>query len=291
MATFRLAFRLQPPGPFGLPDGDRVVVSTMEGGREIVGPAIDTRTGQVASHGTLSQYRSPEQAVDLSIASHTSELTLTDNYLRLSVDADSAQDAVDTAIPLADRLSQALSALHGTRFSATYLSTEDKLGNPQPVRARPQQLLRFEVTVFNTAELCDRVRTAFAWAENADAPARKALLYFEHACLLQEYSSTLQPLSTHASFTQALAFLQLFKALTSIVGEPGTDRDYQRRSATLGLAADFWQTKVKPLYTVRCEEDVAHYSREMPEPGVFLRRYGEAAAVFNEALSAYMSAS
>jgi hypothetical protein len=62
-------------------------------------------------------------------------------------------------------------------------------------------------------------------------------------------------------------FLQLFKALVVLVGEPGVDSDYQRRARHLDLPADFWQSRVKPLYDVRNDEDVAHYRLAEPTPG------------------------
>ena len=107
--------------------------------------------------------------------------------------------------------------------------------------------------------------------------------------MLQEFSETHPLSSPHAAFSRALAFLQLFKALTAIVGDPSSDRDYQSRCRKLGLPKDFWQTKAKPLYEIRNDDDVAHYSHSFPEPGAFLTQYSQAVVVFREALSAHMN--
>jgi hypothetical protein len=289
LTLFRLRFKLSPPAFFGLPEGDRVVVPVRPGGREIVGPTLDTRTGHLVSHGTLSEYRQPDHALNLQIPEAGCEAEFKDNFVTLGVDAPSPQAAYDEASALMETFCQALSTQYGERFSSAFLSVEDQEGTPQRIRGEHESLTMLRLTVFDLAELRARIETAFSWAQEADPVARKALLYFEHACLLHEFSMTLPPLKPHAGFSQALAFLQLFKALTALVGEPGTDRDYQSRSSSLELQKDFWLAKVKPLYTVRCDEDVAHYSLAVSEPGAFLQRFQQAAGVFREALSAYMN--
>lgn len=81
----------------------------------------------------------------------------------------------------------------------------------------------------------------------------------------------------------------MFKALTAIVGDPSSDRDYQSRCRKLGLPKTFWQEKAKPLYDIRNDDDVAHYTHTLPEPGAFLGRFSQAVAVFRESLTAYMN--
>ena len=148
----------------------------------------------------------------------------------------------------------------------------------------------FSAVIYNTNELAGRLETAFRWTVRVDDRARKALLYGEHGFLLSEFAQTLPLMSAHASFSWGMAFLQLFKALTTILGEPGTDKDYQRRATRLGLPSDFWSTRVKELYSVRNDDDVAHYSLELPDDrGVMVGRFGQPASIFKDALAAYIS--
>lgn len=288
MPQFRFLFRLAPASYFGLPDGDRVVVPVRPGG-QLVGPVLDTRTGQLVSHGTLSQYRSPEAAAATSLVAGEFSVSLSDNFLHVTAAGADAQNAADCVVPYTDLLVQSLTALYGQRFSASFLSVEDDRGFPQRVLIGPSTRQLFRATIYNTQEVAERVGTAATWAASVDAVAQKALFYFEHACLLQEFSETLPLSSPHAVFSRALAFLQLFKALTAIVGDPSSDRDYQSRCKRLGLGKDFWQVKAKPLYDIRNDDDVAHYSHAFPEPGAFLAQYAQAVVVFREALSAHMS--
>lgn len=288
MQTYHILFRLAPASCFGLPDGNKVVIPVAPHGPEILGPALDLRTGQLVSHGTLSQYRTPKQSLNLNLQSAGLVLSINDNFLSVAVDAPHAQVATDQALSYMEVLLQSLTAMYGERFSASALSVQDSDGAAQPVRIGDTNIHYMKVTAFNSEELRDRFFIATNWAATADSAAKKALFYFEHACLLNEFAETLAISLPHASFSRALAFLQLFKALTTIVGDPSSNRDYQRRCKRLGLAKDFWQLKVRPLYDIRNDEDVAHYSHSMPEAGAFLAKYASAVAVFREALEAHM---
>ena len=146
----------------------------------------------------------------------------------------------------------------------------------------------FNATIYSTREVQQRLEVAFQWATRVDERGRKALLYFEHGCLLSEFAQTLPMFSAHAGFSWALAFLQLYKALATILGEPGTDRDYQSRAGRLGLPSDFWATRVKELYNVRNDEDVAHYSLNVPDHGAMINRFGQAGGAFRDVFAAYM---
>jgi len=236
-------------------------------------------------HGSLSEYREADEAIRADFSDGRVRMSFEDNFLAVSVDAPDAKAAYDAARAFAELFAHALSVQFGMRFGAEFLFVEDDQGVPRRVPTSYQ--VPFGVTWYNLAETRDRLGTAFHWAIAADDRSRKAMLYFDHACLLAEFAWTLPITGPHATFSYALAFLQLFKALAAIVGEPGVDRDYQRRVAELDLPADFWSSRVKPLYLIRNDEDVAHYSLQPPEPGAFLNRFRDAAGVFKEALSAY----
>jgi hypothetical protein len=90
-------------------------------------------------------------------------------------------------------------------------------------------------------------------------------------------------------FSLATAFLQMFKALVTIVGEAGKDADYQRRAKQMGLGADFWNSRVQPLYKVRNDSDVAHYSLETPELAAAYGQFSDAGGVFRDAFAAFMT--
>ena len=286
MPRFTARYLISPPGVFGIPDGARTVVPASPSGRSVVTPVLDTRTGKVASHGSFSEYRRPEDAVRLDCSEGAMRLSVDDNFCALSIEAADPADGYRRARLAVDLLCQTLAVQFGHRFSAEFISLEDEGGVPQRV---PQlDSLAVTITWYELAQTRERLAVAFEWASNGDDRARKALLYFEHACLLLEFAGTLPMLGPHASFSHGMAFLQLFKALVTIVGEPKVDRDYQRRATQLGLSPGYWNERVKPLYDVRNDEDVAHYALADPRPGAYLRRFGQATTVFQEVFAAYM---
>ncbi|HLO95413.1 MAG TPA: hypothetical protein VK195_13960, partial [Burkholderiaceae bacterium] len=100
-----------------------------------------------------------------------------------------------------DLLVQSLTAMYGDRFSASLMLAEDEFGTQQPVHTGPKTAKLFQATVFNLTELKARVEKASAWSEVVDPAGKKALFYFEHACLLIEFSETLSLTSPHAAFS------------------------------------------------------------------------------------------
>lgn len=55
-----------------------------------------------------------------------------------------------------------------------------------------------------------------------------------------------------------LQFLQYWKCLTLIVGDPSKDKDHQIRPKSLGLGRQFFRARVSPLHDLRNSFDVAH---------------------------------
>ncbi len=286
MPQFTLRFQFLPPGPFGLPDGDRVVVPSGRVDGDVEGPAFDAVTGKLVRHGTLSQYRKPEQAVQAEFARNGIRFSVRDNIAEIVIESPNSRTAYDTGQELADLIAQGLSVHFGIHFRAEFLTLEDDKGVPHPVPRSYQ--IPFGITWYDLTKARELLGIAFEWALTSDDRSRKAMLYFEHACVLANFAWSLSPKHAHAAFTQALAFLQLFKAVVIILGEAGVDRDYQRRASALGLPPDFWTSKVKPLYSIRNDDDVAHYSLQLPDLRAFLDRFRDAAAVFREALTAYL---
>jgi hypothetical protein len=171
-------------------------------------------------------------------------------------------------------------------MSAEFYGVEDAEGDPVKVKRWGVEKL-FTLTTYDLVQLRERMLAAVKIARHDEPLLRKALLYFDHALLVFGEASNMPFKSPHEAFYRGLAFLQLYKGLSLVIGEPGTDRDYQSRFRKLGLPHDFLSTRVKPLYDVRNDEDVAHYSREFPDSDAFVARFQQAVAVFRDTLVAY----
>jgi hypothetical protein len=287
MARYRVHVLLEPPGPFGLPDGEKVVIPTgPTDPRTYISPTLDTRTGQIADYGTLSEYRRPESAFTFAGETGAARIEVRDNFLSCEVDATTPREAYDIAEREIDRICRGLTVTYGARFSAAFRFIETLEGEPLR-HPRPRMGMRFGATFYNFAQLRSHFAAATTWSYVTDPRLAKALLYAEHAHILHEVAGDADPGAEHSAFTYALAFLQLFKAVTAILGEPGTDRDYQRRFREIGLPDSFWDERVKPLLLVRNDEDVAHYSLEQPAVGELMRKFSEAAKVLRECIAVF----
>lgn len=285
---FILRAKLFPSAIFGLPDGDKIVIPVgADDKTTLTSPVLDARTGKIVGYGTLSEFRKPIDAVNARKSAEKVSVELRDNFVSIKFDSLGAQEALDHATELLDRFCQCISVQAGQRVSAFLESFEDGDGNPQPAYARKTVPL-FSATTYNLKQLQGQLGVAFEWATVSDERAAKALFYFEHAQLLEEFSKTLPLHSPHAAFSMATAFLQMFKGLVTIVGEPGVDSDHQRRAKQLGLGGDFWGSRVQPLCKIRNDNDVAHYSLEKPDLMDAHRQFSAAARVFRDAFAAYM---
>lgn len=285
---FIVRAKLKPPAIFGLPDGDMVVVPIgPDGQTNITGPNLDTLTGKIAGYGTLSEFRKPDHAVDVGFSGATISLNVRDNFVSVQLHSDSAQEALERASEFLDRFCQCISVQVGQRVFASLESLEDGQGKLHHAYIRRTVPL-FSAAVYNLKQLQTQLQSSFHWASVLDERAGKALFYFEHAHLLYEFSKNLPVHSPHAAFSLGTAFLQMFKGLVTVVGEPGVDSDHQRRAKRLGLGADFWATRVQPLCKIRNDDDVAHYSLKSPDLAAAHRQFAEAGGTFREAFAAYV---
>lgn len=288
MPTYRVVFQLSPPGAFGLPDGAAIVVPARKGSK-IEGPIVDTRSGNIVGHPTLPAYRAESEALSIALQVGPIKFVLRDNFLTASIDAENDRAFERPVLTAVELFIQALGVQHGHRFSALFLQAEDSTGRQLALSESLSVEIKFQFTTYNIQEISERATTAANWVNCADERMKKALFYFDHSCLLDEFAGTLPMGDRHASLSRSMAFLQLFKAITAILGDPSRDRDYQRRARQIGLERDFWAKRAKPLYRIRNDEDVAHYTNKFPEMGDYISHSERAKALLLDVLRSYSS--
>jgi hypothetical protein len=79
----------------------------------------------------------------------------------------------------------------------------------------------------------------------------------------------------------------LWKALSTVLGDPSADKDYQRRYKKLGFDDTFFLQKVEHVRKLRNEYDVAHYTVESEKQNRVDSDYLEAKKIVETALRAY----
>lgn len=80
------------------------------------------------------------------------------------------------------------------------------------------------------------------------------------------------------------AFLNLWKAITTIVGDPSSDPDHQSRYKKFGLSFEFYREKIRRVQELRDDNDVAHHSLDLSRLDTIEREFGEATNVALEVI-------
>lgn len=234
----------------------------------------------------MSAYREQDQALKAKLVIGAITAELTDNFVAMSAEFAEPQSAYEAMESTVWGLCRGLTVHYRQVFAAELLSMTDESDTVLKLKTQ-RQIPLVRGVMYHIPSLGEHVAAAAGWCCRLDVRSRKALLYFEHACSLRDLADRHSGHADHAAMSFGLAFLQLFKGLSLTIGEKGADRDYQRRFRALGLPNAFLKERVDPLYTVRCDADVAHYSEQQPDAKVSLRRFDEAATVLCEAIVAY----
>jgi hypothetical protein len=282
---FTLAFRLLPPGVFGLPDGAKTVLPGRPGTHH--SPMLHQYGLDyvLVGVGTLPEYRPEENAVHLSVQLGQVDAAIDDNVITMRVAAESARQAYQVATEALDRFLQHLSITQGTAFSYESIFFEDENGSSYPL-PRFQELL--SVVSYNLTQLTDRLRESATLCTLSDERLDRALSYYEHSIFLFANRARIaDPLSRHHQHLIASVFLSLWKSLSVIVGDPARRGDrYQKRYRDLGFPPEF-KKKMDRLKELRDDYDVAHYSLDASRLQQVEASYSEAQKIVAEALGRY----
>ncbi len=284
---FRLLFELAPTAPFGLPEEGKTVIGPKPGDSGPVtfqSPAIDSRVLVKVSHGTLSNYRSPEDAINVKVTLGRCSGQLHDNFLALEAEAPTSKEALDTATEELERFLRRLTLHQGRAFSFKLLVVEDEKGQ---IYATSKIVPGGSMTFYNTAKFASDIEDSQTDLEKGEERLERALEYYEHAIFLYENRARIAPFkSQHFQLLISGIFLTLWKAVTAIVGDPGKDADYRRRYRALGFPDEFFKDKIEKIRDLRNDYDVAHYTLDAQRLEQIESNFGEcqqsAAAVIQQ---------
>ena len=280
---FTAVFEIGPAAVFGLPEDGMTVLPARPG--EYVGDSYDTWTGTKAGHGTLSAYRALDQAVQADLRVADTSVRFNDNFATIEQEADNAGEAYRKATNCIDHLLQHLSLTQGRvfEFRPVSLVSEDR-----QVHRVPNFIQLVRVTTYDLGALSQDLANAADYSVVDDARLSRAMEYYEQALLLFERRTRIVQVVSrqHAQLISSI-FLNLWKALTTIAGDPSRDRDHQRRYRELGLDPDFYESRIKHLHDLRNEFDVAHYSLDETTTQRVESEFGDAKKTVEEVLKRY----
>lgn len=85
----------------------------------------------------------------------------------------------------------------------------------------------------------------------------------------------------------ASVFLNIWKAVSAVVGDPSQDADYQRRYRELSLTDDFFQTRIESMRKLRNDYDVAHYTLDAGRLAQIEQEFGQSQVTTREVIGRY----
>lgn len=253
MPRYDIVVMLNPPSLFGLPDEGWLVFGSES--RDLRSVAIDPRTQNVVGHGTLSRYRAYDDRLLAKLTLNTLQLDIEDNFVRLSLDASGPDSAIHLMTQEMTRFCVLASILIGEFLTFEIVQivedgTAVDLGVSTPLLHGRR---------YNLETLRGKLTEASSLLEGlpSDRTLDQALRYFGDAGSLYDLMTD----ERRVRLVIPLCFLQFWKAITTIVGDPSADRDHQTRYRQFGIGQGdngYFNRVLKPLHTIRDRFDVAH---------------------------------
>lgn len=284
---FTVTFEISPSGPFGLPEQGVTVVPPGTGytGAPIHTPSLRAGRFVTPGYGTLPNYRDERDRISTAVDLGSVKGHITDNFAFLDVEADNDSQAFRSAEAARSRFLQNLSVSSGFLFQARALIIESDDGR---VYALPTSVELGQFKTYNLGRLVQDIAEAQKCALLKDERLEKALDYFEHALWLHGQISKLKLIfSRHYTFIISSLFLNLWKCITTIVGDPSRRKDcYQRRYREIGLP-DSYKAELDKLKLMRDDYDVAHYKLNDESSSQLRGKFGKAFGIASEVIKQY----
>lgn len=259
------AFKLTPPSVFGLPGDDAVVVRGGEGGTStIVSPKIHPVTGNQVGYGTLSEYRKPDEPIQLAMTKGGHEIRVEDNFIfirvhvspSLPVSAEFYTATFESVLGVVDDfclwLSHRLTAIVTGEFvQAIEIPSGDKV---KTVRVRLLTNARYY-------HIPTIVQSINEW-ERVVAPRELVVAqqYFRLGLYLAQ-----DVVGNTYNFRAQLAreaISNFYRAIATLIGDPSKDRDYQSRYRSFGISRNYFTDEIEWLRTLRNRQGIGHYSTD-----------------------------
>ncbi len=206
-----------------------------------------------------------------------------DNEARLHIDARSDDDAEAIARVILERLT-----LHLTAYTDHLISYHlDRVDNIDTNRYSTPSTVSIHFEMYDLPRLRGALESAAQAWDCTDQILEKAMGYFQHALFLMKATDSIRHRSLSQIFLLSDAFLNLWKAVSTVIGDPSKDSDYQSRYRMIGIAPDFFRDEIEPLRKLRNDYDVAHYMVGRAGLDEVAENFGKASRTAEHVLSAY----
>lgn len=255
MNKYEITYKIYPAGIFGLPQEGFTVIS---GTQEIHENTISPHSGKIIGFGTLSRYREESDKIIFKANYNDIAVKFSDNFIALIFD----ETDEGIAINKADNVITIVLRLLETYYPGKYFYTEgvEFLENDK-VRIFPGSFpYSFRLKRYDLNKLKANLSEIFLKFSILDEVSKRCLEYIDRAALLENINAELEQFNARTrAFLKSEIFLNYYKAITTILGEPGIDKDYQSCYRRFNISHDYYRNEVVPLRKIRNDYDIAHY--------------------------------
>jgi hypothetical protein len=285
MHQYRLVFELHPAYAFGIPSSDHQVAPVYD-------PPLlsyDANSGEqfiTRPDGSPTMRRKDERLV-AQFSVNSIQFSIEDVFCTITIDA----PGQDSAVAHAYEAIVDLFLMYAMKLDQISFQVTPSLRHVVQIDLpRPSSLTTSAQTfhAYDNAETGSRILATSTLLDGVsiDRKLRRSMRYLG---LGDALTSVLPPGASDDQLQIALPlrFLQYWKALTTIVGDPSSDKDHQSRASKLGLGRSFFRQRVKPMHTIRDRYDVAHAQSGREERVVSHEDVVECRSVATQAMQAY----
>jgi hypothetical protein len=182
---------------------------------------------------------------------------LPENQLALVLESSTAPAALEQAKMAAEKLCMLLTLGQRAYFKAQFKAVYDA-HTGQPITL-PRQLSVGGAHLYSIDYLAEDLEFAAPNVQLSDAILEKALAYFHHAMYMAEELELYTLVDFHELLILSDIVLHFYKSISTIIGEPGVDRDAQSRYRNFEIERELWDDTEK-VRKLRNSYDAAHYS-------------------------------
>jgi len=269
MPRYHYWFRVSPRWIFGLSEPGKVVLPA--DGPEYIGAVMDSRTGNLLTPGTESVLRTLEDEIDVEVTVAGASVSFQDDVLRIALDAESPEAAIQPVTDLLNRLLPMVSFGLGQLMSVALIQATDDAGAHVRFRMEAIEYVGF----YNLPRVREALHALPDHLERAaqDSRLSTAVLYFAKGLALEPVVATdrvspVRPLGTAFALLAPEMYLNYWKAVETVLGAEPTSRAFRRRCARLGLPEAYIDQELQLLYDLRDAADVAHSQRAQAPVGL-----------------------
>ncbi len=263
MHQYRITFEIKPSGFFGLPEEDNTIVMPS---KNVHYQIYVSPYSQFVRPISLSLFRKISEQIKKQFKVEKAIIEITDNRFVLTFSERNSEIATKRSKKIVTKFLKILQVSFGNTFF--YYNPIEIVEDGRTIKfidkdETGSSLLKgSNFIAYNLEKLNEFIDTAIVHIVIEDQKCSRFREYFDRAVFLSSLFNKDEYLVEvrYENFLKTEIFLNYFKAITVILGDPSIDKDYQSRFKTFGFEQNFLEDEVEPLRVVRNKFDIAHYS-------------------------------